>query len=312
MRRVAVVVLVLVGAVLAPLGIGGTWARANVADEDQWARVIQEAIDAPTVQQAVATEVADLIVDAVDLEQLARQLLPDQVDGLTGLGGLLPGIQQRAEEYIRDAVTSTLDSDALDPVWQALATQAQRQLIAVLEGEDAGALRATEDGIVLDTDALVAAVWDRIARGPLAFLDDHEPPTGAPDVLLVEAEGLVVAQRVWWAASWAPWLIAGAVVAWLLALVLARRRLLVLALEAGLLVVGCGVLGWLVHQGRLRIVAEVPRPSSETVALGLWDSAARPFLDMLAWVSLVAGAVGVLALVAAAVVSRTSPRKELA
>ena len=71
-RATAAVVLILVGALLAPVAVVAVWARGLVEDTDRYLATVAPLSEDPQIQSAVTNRLTTAIVEAVNLEDLAE------------------------------------------------------------------------------------------------------------------------------------------------------------------------------------------------------------------------------------------------
>ena len=88
-RSTAAVVLILIGALLAPVAVVGSWARGLVVDTDRYVDTVAPIAQDPLVQSAVSNRITLAVVDALNVEQLTTQAVdcllytsPSPRDGL--------------------------------------------------------------------------------------------------------------------------------------------------------------------------------------------------------------------------------------
>lgn len=216
--------LVVLGALLAPVAAAATWARGIVSDTDRYLAAVGPLADDPQVRDAVTDRVSAAVVDGLRLEQLAA----DATDAIAALD-LPPRASEAVESlrgplvdaatgYVRGVVGRVVDSDAFATVWSAANREVHRQLAAVLRGDPDALARVDADGtLTVDLGGVVDAVRQRLSAAGFSVVD-RLPPVDASFAVLRSAD-LVRAQEAYRAldaaATWSPWaalvLLAGAV-----------------------------------------------------------------------------------------------------
>ncbi len=96
--------------VLTPLAIAGFWVRAVVLDADRYVATVAPLADDPAVQAAVADQVSEQVVEAVDSSGV-RDLAVGPLEGL--LDNVLQGLETR----VREQTTRVVASDAFAEAW---------------------------------------------------------------------------------------------------------------------------------------------------------------------------------------------------
>jgi hypothetical protein len=274
-RASAAVVLILLGALLAPVAVVATWARGLVTDTDRYLATVGPLVDDPQVQSAVTTRVTGAIVEAIDLDQLAADAtgavaglgLPPRVSGaVESLQGPLVGA---ATNFIRQAVDRVVTSDVLDTVWTTANRTVHDQLNAVLRGDPDAVASISADGtLTVDLTDVVNAVRQQLSDAGFTIVD-RLPQINATFPLMQSAD-LVRAQNVYQLVdvlgTWLVW-VALALLAGGVLLSRHKARALVvagLALAASMLLLGLALtVGRSVYVNSLP--PEVQRPDAAVV-----------------------------------------------
>jgi len=74
-RRIAATLLILVSCLLAPLSVVAVWARSEVTDTDRYVDTVAPLAKNPAVQQAVTTNLTNLVFQYVDVQGITTQAL---------------------------------------------------------------------------------------------------------------------------------------------------------------------------------------------------------------------------------------------
>jgi len=190
-------VLILLGCILAPVGVLGVWAGNQVSETDRWVATVQPLIDDPAIQNVLTDKITVAITSQLNLNGLITQASGQLNDrGLPRLSSLLttfgPQITSAVTGYIHSAVHSVITSPAMANAWVQVNTIAHQSVVAVLSGQGKGALSTSNGEIVLNLGPLITvAKQDLVARG---FSLASNIPNVNPTVALFQSDDLGKAQ----------------------------------------------------------------------------------------------------------------------
>lgn len=215
-RTAAAVVLIVLGALLAPVAVTVTWAKETITNTDRYLATVGPLVDDPVIQQAVTNRLTGAIVDAINLDQLVAQGtaavadlgLPPRVADL--VQGLDQPIINAATGFIRTQVNRIVTSDAFSTAWKEANRSAQQQLVAVMRGDpDAIASIDSNGTLSVDLTTVIDAVKQSLAdRG---FTIVNSLPTINASFPLVENADLVRLKNAYQAldvlGTWLPWVV---------------------------------------------------------------------------------------------------------
>ena len=164
-RSTAAVVLILIGALLAPIAVVGSWARGLVVDTDRYVDTVAPIAEDPLVQSAVANRITVAVVDALNVEELTTQAT-DAVAGLDlpplvgqAVTSLQAPLQDAITGFIRKNVTKIVSSDAFENVWEEANRAAHEQIVATLRGDPDALAQITDSGtLTLDVTPIIEQV----------------------------------------------------------------------------------------------------------------------------------------------------------
>ncbi len=304
-RSVLAVVLILAGALLAPVAVIASWASGLVEDTDRWVATVGPLADDPGVQQAVTNRLTTAIVDAVAVDELAA----DATSALAGLGlpprvaTLVESLQEplvnAATDFVRRGVERIVTSDAFSTAWVEANRTAHEQLVASLQGDpDAIASIGADGTLSVQLTTVVDAVTQLLVDRGFTILE--RLPTIDASFPLMQSDDLVRLQSAYRLlhalGTWLPWvsllLLAGGVLA-----ARHRARSLVvagLALAGAMLLLGVGI-----AVGRSLYVESLPdavqRPD---VAVVVYDQVVAFLRVALRAVAVLGLAVAIIAFVA--------------
>lgn len=201
-QSLAAGLLILLACLLAPLSVTSVWASTILSDTDQYVETVAPVADDPAVQQAIADEVTVAIMEALDIEGLTD----DALDTLAGLERMPPRVAdalpalgvpltQGVESFTRSQAENVLASPQFAEVWDDVNRLAHTQVVALLEGEQGGALSAQDDSITLNLGPIIEQVKERLVDQ--GFTLAQNIPVIDRSFVLVESEGISRAQTAY-------------------------------------------------------------------------------------------------------------------
>ena len=148
------VVLIVIGAILAPVAVVASWAQVQLTDTDSFVATYAPLADDPAVQKYITDQTVQIIEDKVDIPQLTSQV----VDGITDLGtgpvatraldSLKGPLAQGIVSLIQNTVGHFVASDAFAQVWQEALRASHTQLVATMQGDANAAVTIGSDGSI--------------------------------------------------------------------------------------------------------------------------------------------------------------------
>ncbi len=300
-RSALAVLLLLAGALLAPVAVIASWTSGLVDDTDRWVATVGPLADDPRVQQAVTDRLTTAIVEAVGVDELAEQAtsalaglgLPPRVATLVeSLGGPLANA---ASDLVRRGVETVVTSDAFSTAWVEANRTAHEQLVASLRGDpDAIASIGADGTLSVQLTTVVDAVRQLLVDRGFTILE-RLPEIDASFPLL-QSDDLVRLQDAYRLlhalGMWLPWVSVLLLAAGVLAARRRARALVVagLALAGAMLLLGVGI-----AVGRSVYVASLPE------AIQRPDVAVVVYDQVVTFLRVALRAVAVLGLAVAAV-----------
>lgn len=169
---------------------GGLFVAGSVAlymattlvNTDKFMTIAGPLADQPAVQQVVADKTTKALFDAVDVEALAREVLPPRVDFLA------PTVAQQIEQFTNNQAKSVLASDTFQQTWTNAIRAAHERLITGLKNYQG-------DGTINISD-VYKRLTDRLQGGKLAFLSGVQLPSQIGSITLIEASWLPTAHNL--------------------------------------------------------------------------------------------------------------------
>ena len=259
--------LIVLGAVLAPVAVVGSWSHGVLTDTERFVAEFAPLAEDPAVQRVVTDETVQIIEREVDLAALTAAL----VDGIDELGApdaavsaaraLETPITLGLSSLVRSTVGTVVTSDAFSTGWREALRISHAQLTQTLRGDPGAALAIASDGslglqlgpvVERVQQALVAQGFEIAAGIPVV---DLTIPV-AEDVSLSGAQGAYAAVTM--LGQWLPWVSLGILAAGVL--VARRRRRALVGAALGLAVTMAALLLAIAVSGRI-VPALTPLPA---------------------------------------------------
>lgn len=190
-RRIRTGLAVLTG-VLAVVGlltsVFALWARAVIFDSSEVGDAVDRALAEPEVTAALAAELTDRTIEAVDLERRIDALLP------ADLSSLAPALVGGVRTAVDDRLEGLLAAESTRALLVQVAEGGHARLMRVLDGD------GVADGITVADDEVRVNLLPLIGLGlrevqDLGYLDGVEVPIltadGDPDEQIASLEQLV-------------------------------------------------------------------------------------------------------------------------
>ncbi|PUB27022.1 hypothetical protein C8K30_105253 [Promicromonospora sp. AC04] len=251
-RSAAAVVLILLGALLAPAGVVAAWAERTLTDTDRYVATVGPLADDPVVQSALAGRLTTAVMTQIDVGALLddvaagleeRDIAPRVAGALTRLEApLTSGV----ESFVRNAANRVVESDEFESAWTQANRVAHEQLVAVMQGSGGDVVQVGQDGqLTIQLSGMIDLLKERLVDRGLTLAANL--PTINATFTIMESSQLVQIQNRYAQlvalGTWLPWIVlillgAGVVVAMhhLRALVVAG-----LALAAAMVVLAVGL-----------------------------------------------------------------------
>jgi hypothetical protein len=276
-RPVVVTILVVLIAVLTPLGVVARWAHNEVSDTDRYVDSVAPLASDPAVQAAVATRITNEITTRLQIEKvtdqaiqaLAQRGLPQPAaTSLKALGGPLSGA---ITSFIHEQVTNLVESDAFQTAWEEANREAHTQMVAVLTGKDTDVVQVSDNAVSVNLATVIDAVKQQlIDRG---FTLAERLPAVDAQFTIFQSDDITKAQTAFRLLNsintWLPILIL-ILLAVAIAVAQHRRRTLI----ATMLAVGASmlVLGVALNAFRVVYLDALPSEVNQDAAGAIYDT----------------------------------------
>ena len=228
------VVLIVIGAILAPVAVVASWAKVQLTDTDAFVATYAPLAKDPGVQAYVTDETVKVIQQHVDIPGLTSQV----IDGITGLGtgpvatkaldALKAPLAQGIVSLIQTTVGRFVASDAFAQVWQDALRASHTQLVATMQGDPKAAVAIGKDGSVgIQLGPIIDRVKQLLVDQGITFAS--RIPTIDKTITVAQNSSIPTIQVFYnlavVAGAWLPWVSIGLLA---LGVIVARRRALAL------------------------------------------------------------------------------------
>ncbi|MDR7384978.1 hypothetical protein [Promicromonospora iranensis] len=251
-RSATAVVLIVVGALLAPVGVVAAWAERTLTDTDRYVATVAPLADDPTVQAALAGRMTQAVMTRIDVGSLLdsvagglgeRDLAPRAAEALPLLEAPL---SSGVESFVRSTADSVVTSDEFSSAWDQANRVAHEQLVTVMRGEGGNLVQVGQDGqLTIQLSGMIDLLKARLAERGFG-LAANLPTIDATFTVMQTTQLVEVRNRyaqIVALGTWLPWMVLLLLGAGVL---LAARHLRALvaagiALAAGMLVLALGL-----------------------------------------------------------------------
>lgn len=254
-------VLIVIGAILAPVAVVASWAKAQLTDTQSFVDTYAPLSHNASVQAYVTDQAVKVIQENVDIPQVTSQV----VDGITELGtgpvatkaleALKGPLAQGIVSLVHTTIANFVSSDAFSQVWEEALRTTHAQLIATMQNDPKAAIAVGSDGSVgVQLGPIIDRVKQLLVDQGLTFAS--QIPTIDRTITIAQNSSIPTIQLFYGVAVAAgAWLIWISLAFLVLGVVVARRRSLALvwaavALALSMVVVVAGIgIGRLVFVG---------------------------------------------------------------
>ena len=231
-------VLIVVGALLAPLAVVSSWARVELTDTDTFVATYAPLAHDPSVQGFITDQAVKAVQQHVDIPGVTSQV----IDGITRLGtgpvatkaldSLKGPLAQGIVSLLRSTVQRFVTSDAFAQVWEQALRTSHDQFVATMQNDPKAAVTVGSDGSVgIQLAPIIARVKQLLVDQGLTFAS--QLPTVDRTITVAQTSAIPTLQLFYGlsvaAGTWLSW-VALALLA--LGVVVARRRSLALVWAA--------------------------------------------------------------------------------
>ncbi|MFI5661978.1 hypothetical protein [Streptomyces sp. NPDC051684] len=272
-RSFLAVVLIVIGCVLAPLGIVASWAADQVGDTDRYVDTVGPLASDPDIQKAVANRATDAIMQRIDLQALLTEVdTSDRPLVEKSLGKLGDSLEGAVRSFVQDKAQGVVASDAFENIWKQTNRKAHSALDKALTGSGGGAVKLEGgDTVTLDLGPVVEQVKQRLVDSGLTVAG--KIPEVHTDFTLVTNDNIgktkTYLRLLQVMGNWLPVLALVLVAAGVLVSVRRRRSVVAAALAVA---VSCGLLAIGLRVFRVIYLDRLPATVSQDAAAAVYDT----------------------------------------
>ncbi|MGA1595231.1 MAG: hypothetical protein ACO4AG_01195 [Candidatus Nanopelagicales bacterium] len=224
-RSIAAVVALILGLGLLPLGTVTYWGNRTVTDSERYIETMGPLAYSEQIQDSLSVFITDKIEEQVDPEALVNQVFAGLIEEYPSLKALVPIVAGAIDSLIAQVVDRLVRSEQFQELWNLANTAAQKSIMAILEGNDAGPVTLQGDEVVLDISALIDQVKQGLVERGFGAAANISVPETDRQIVLLEAPQLAQIRTIYSLTSpIAASLIWIAVILLVGAVFLARRR----------------------------------------------------------------------------------------
>ncbi|WP_327318991.1 hypothetical protein [Streptomyces sp. NBC_01235] len=162
-RSLVAVVLIVLGCVLAPLGVVAAWTADIVGDSDRYVDTVRPLASDRDVQNAAANRVTKAVMDHLDLNALLQDVVPAQRPLVQkALGRLGGSIEGAVRSFVLDKTQAVIASDAFERIWADANRRVHSTVNKALTGRGGGAVKIENDTVTVDLAPVVDEVKQRL------------------------------------------------------------------------------------------------------------------------------------------------------
>ncbi len=293
LRGAAAVMLILIGALLAPIAVLGSWARAELVDTDRFVQTFAPLAQKPEVQQFVAAEVSAGITQNVDIDGMVGELFTGlaEMDLPPRAAAVLPLLEGTAASGVRSLIDTGVEQMVESPqfagAWEIALRESHSRAISLIQGNPDSALQLADDGTLsLDLRTITAQVRERLIAQGLGFAETIPVVDQAVPILASDSLALVrtLYQLAVGLGFWLPWVALAAVVGGVL---VARNRMRTLAWAGSSVAASLLLLSGGVGVGRVFFIGAVspsimPAATAEVLFVQLTELIAATLIALIA------------------------------
>ncbi|MFD5409056.1 hypothetical protein [Streptomyces nojiriensis] len=163
MKSLLSALLIIIGCVLAPLGIVASWTSSIVGNTDRYVATVAPLASDPDVQAAAANRVTAALMEHLDLETLLEDVAPDQrpllQKALGKLGGSLEGA---VSSFVKEKAQDVIASEQFETIWTNANRTIHTSLVKALTGSGDGAVQIKNDAVTIDLAPVIEQVKTRL------------------------------------------------------------------------------------------------------------------------------------------------------
>lgn len=148
-RSVLTWVLTVLAVLATTAALLAVWTFRTLTDTELFVDRVGPVIEEPEVSAAVGAAAAAQVIDALQVEQRLRDVLPEDVAVAAG------PISTAAEDLLAEGATRLVGTEQFEAAWDAALAGGHRLSIGILSGRDTTAIENTDGVVVLDLTPVI-------------------------------------------------------------------------------------------------------------------------------------------------------------
>ncbi|RPF21863.1 hypothetical protein [Myceligenerans xiligouense] len=251
-RTAAAVVLVVLGALLAPVAVVAAWAERTLTDTDRYVATVAPLADDPTVRSAVSGRLTEALMSRIDVGVVvdgvvegldARDVPPRATEAL---GALEAPLTSGVESFVSRAADELVASEQFESAWDQANRAAHEQFVEAMRGTGGDVVQVGEEGqLTIQLAGMIDLLEERLAERGFGLVANL-PTIDASFVVMDTTQIVEIRNRyaqVVTLGTWLPWIALGLLAAGVLVAAHPLRALVgaALALAAAMLVLAVGL-----------------------------------------------------------------------
>jgi hypothetical protein len=198
LRWTATAVLLVLVAILAYSAVLSRFARSEVLDTDRYIETVTPLAESTVLHDELAAQITDEIMRQANIEKVTNDALTALTENAPNVPpavvGLAPVLAGQAQSFIESTVQRLLASDQFQTLWVEANRRAHENLVAVLTGDHAKAIKVDDDGTVsIELKPVIDRVKGALTDRGFSFAS-HIPEINKSFVIF-RSPDLVKAQR---------------------------------------------------------------------------------------------------------------------
>ncbi|WP_405442911.1 hypothetical protein OG373_36205 [Streptomyces avidinii] len=163
MKSLLSALLIIIGCVLAPLGIVASWTSSIVGNTDRYVSTVAPLASDPDVQAAAANRVTAALMEHLDLATLLEDVAPEQRPLLQkALGKLGSSLEGAVSSFVKEKAQDVIASEQFETIWTNANRTIHASLVKALTGSGDGAVEIKNDAVTVDLAPVIEQVKQRL------------------------------------------------------------------------------------------------------------------------------------------------------
>lgn len=251
-RSAAAVVLIVLGALLAPVGVVAAWAERTLTDTDRYVATMGPLASDPTVQSALSGRLTQAVMSRIDVGSLLDAVAGglDEREVAPRVAASLPLLEapltSGVESFVRKTADRVVTSDEFASAWEQANRVAHEQFVTVMRGTGGDVVQVGQDGqLTIQLAGMIELLKDRLTERGFG-LAANLPTIDATFTIAQTSQLVEIRNRyaqIVALGTWLPWIVLILLGAGVIAATHHLRALVVagLALAAAMLVLAAGL-----------------------------------------------------------------------